>query len=190
MVISQAEAASALKEVEETTARIVEMHAYRNASPHLILWGLIWIAGYVLTGLVPIEQWAMVWLPLDLIGIVGSMILGFRARAVARGHANAAHPSPGPLAVSLLFVGLFMGAVYAVFAPTTPEPFLVFPGLLLGLIYVVAGAWRMQRLAWVGAIIFALTLVGFVFFRPWLSFWIAAVGGGGLVLGGLWMRKV
>lgn len=189
MVISQAEAASALRDVDQTTARTIEMRAYRHASPHLVLWGLLWIVGYVLMGLLPIERWGLVWLPIDLIGVIGSMILGFRSRAAAGQAAKAAYPAPGPLAISLLFIGLFMAAVYLVFAPTTPEPYLVLPALLLGLIYVVTGSWQMQRLAWVGAAVFLLTIAGFLFMKPWLSFWIAGVGGGGLVLGGLWMRK-
>ena len=35
-----------------------------------------------------------------------------------------------------------------------------------------------------------VTMAGFVYAKPWLPFWIAAAGGGGLILGGLWMRRV
>jgi hypothetical protein len=190
MSMSPAEAATALREVDETTARTVAMKGYRHVSPHLLLWGAIWVIGYVLMGLEPRQQWGWVWLPLDLLGMVGSAILGSLARAAARSGRGSTDLPPGPLLVSLLFVGLFMAAVYIVFAPTATEPYLVLPPLVLGLVYVVAGAWRMQRLAWIGAAVFLLTMVGFLFFKPWLSFWIAAVGGGGLVLGGLWLRKI
>jgi hypothetical protein len=93
------------------------------------------------------------------------------------------------MAVTMLFVTLFACAVYVVFAPTRPEPFLVLPALLLGLVYVVAGVWKMQRLAWIGAAVFLLTMAGYLLLQPWLSFWIAGVGGGGLILGGLWLRR-
>ena len=33
-------------------------------------------------------------------------------------------------------------------------------------------------------------MIGFVYAKPYLPFWIAASGGGGLILGGLWMRRV
>jgi hypothetical protein len=37
--------------------------------------------------------------------------------------------------------------------------------------------------------VFAASLVGYFFFQPWLAFWMAAVGGGGLFVGGLWLRR-
>lgn len=189
MAISPAEAASALRDVEAATARTVEMRAYGYASPHLILWGLIWIAGYGLMGRLPQEDWGWLWLVLDSIGGGGSALLAYRARIASRG-GGAAAPSVCSLLIALFFVAMFIAAVYVVFAPTRPEPYLVFPALVLGLVYVVAGIWKLRRLAWIGAAVFVLTLAGFLLLKPWLAYWLAAVGGGGLVLGGLWLRKV
>jgi hypothetical protein len=111
-------------------------------------------------------------------------------RAAVRAGAEPSGLPLAPLMVTMLFIALFIICAYAVFAPTTSDPYLVFPALVLGLVYVVAGAWRMPRLAWIGAAVFVATMVGFLFFRPMLAYWIAAVGGGGLVLGGLWLRKI
>lgn len=191
MAITQAEAASALRDVERTTQRSVATRAYARASPHLLLWGLIWLAGYAGMGLAPDEQWSLIWLPLDLAGFLGSAAIGLRARA--RDSAIGAGPGSdqaAAMALTMLFVTLFIVSVYVVFRPATREPYLVLPALVLGLVYVVAGAWKMPRLAWIGAAVFVLTMAGYFLMRPWLSFWIAAVGGGGLVLGGLWLRKV
>jgi hypothetical protein len=194
MNISQAEAASALRDVDAATARTIEMRAYGYASPHLILWGLIWIVGYALMGALPQKDWGWIWLPLDLAGIVGSVMLGQRSRRMkaAAGSATGSGTGPGmgTMMAVMLFVVLFVFAVYAVFAPTTPEPYLVFPAMVVGLVYVAAGAWKMPRLALVGAAVFALSVAGFLFLKPHLAYWIAAVGGGGLVLGGLWLRNV
>jgi hypothetical protein len=190
MNMSPTEAASALREVDETTARTVAMKGYRNASPHLMLWGAIWILGYVLMGIEPKQNWGWVWLPLDLVGVVGSAVIGSRMRSAVGAGVSPSSLPLAPLMVTMLFIALFIVSAYAVFAPTTSEPYLVFPALVLGLVYVVAGAWRMPRLAWIGAAVFVATMVGFLFFRPMLPFWIAAVGGGGLVLGGLWLRKI
>ena len=189
MAISQADAASALRDIDETTARTIEMRAYRHASPHLVLWGLVWIVGYGLMALMPIEQWGLAWLPLDLVGVAGSAAIGWRGRrGPERG--TRAGPNPLPMIVSILFTALFVLSAYAVFAPATHEPYLVFPALVLGLVYVVVGAWKMRRLAWIGAAVFLLAMAGFVFLKPWLALWLAAVGGGGLVIGGLWLRKI
>ena len=189
MAITQSEAATALQDVEETTSRAYEMRGYRYASPHLILWGAIWAVGYVLMGLLPQAQWGWIWLPLDIAGFVASFAMAGRATGATRPAGTLRGPGRGPLAVTMVFVTLFACAVYLVFAPTGPEPFLVLPALLLGLVYVAAGAWKMRRLAWIGGAVFVLTMTGYFLFQPWLAFWIACVGGGGLILGGLWLRR-
>lgn len=190
MNISQAEAASALRDVDAATARMIEMRAYGYASPHLILWGLIWIVGYALMGALPQKDWGWIWLPLDLVGVVGSVTIGQRSGRMKAAAGSTTGPGLGTMMAVMLFVVLFIFAVYAVFAPTTPEPYLVFPAMVFGLVYVAAGAWKMPRLAWVGAAVFALSVAGFLLLKPYLAYWIAAVGGGGLVLGGLWLRKI
>lgn len=188
-MISRAEAAGALREVEATEARAIEARGYSHASPHLILWGIAWIAGYALCGVTRPERWGLVWLPVDLAGIAGSFLIASRAHANHRGGASRAWTYFWPSFTVMLSAAAFLGALFFVFRPATPEPYLLLPALLLGLIYVVLGAWQMRRTAWIGAAIFILSFAGFLFLKPILAFWIAAVGGGGLVLGGLWLRK-
>jgi hypothetical protein len=52
------------------------------------------------------------------------------------------------------------------------------------------GLLGLPRYLAIGAIMFLVTMIGFVYAKPYLPFWIAAAGGGGLILGGLWMRRV
>jgi hypothetical protein len=88
-----------------------------------------------------------------------------------------------------LAVCIFIGAVYYLFKPTSPLPYLIFPSFVAGLAYILAGAVsRMQRFVWIGLGIFAVTLGGYVAAPQWSAIW-AAAGGAGLVLGGLWLRK-
>lgn len=191
MAISQTEAATALRDVERTTARATEMRAYSYASPHLLLWGVIWVLGYGAMGYSAPRDWGLIWAPLDLVGIAGSALIAARARARASAMAvESGAFSPAAMLIALLFTALFVVCTFTVFAPDRPEPYLVFPALVLGLVYVVAGAWKMQRLAWIGAAVSTLAMVGYLLMTPWLGYWIAAVGGGGLILGGLWLRKV
>ena len=191
MAISQAEAATALRDIEQTTARATEMRAYSYASPHLLLWGVVWVLGYGAMGYAAPRDWGLIWVPLDLVGVVGSAVIAARARARASaGAVDSGAFSPVAMLMALLFTALFVVCTFTVCAPARPEPYLVFPALVLGLVYVVAGVWKMQRLAWIGAAISTLTMAGYVFMAPWLGYWIAAVGGGGLILGGLWLRKI
>src|SRR3954467_8815452 len=113
MVISSTEAAEALRDIAQTDRRRRASGAYHVASPHLILWGLIWAAGYAGSGLTAPEQWGLVWLPLILIGVVGATMLGRRAGAMGGGGASrAAGFAPGKSAIMALAIGLFMGSVY------------------------------------------------------------------------------
>src|SRR4051812_39277765 len=139
MVISSTEAAEALRDIAQTDRRTRVSGAYHVASPHLILWGLIWVAGYTGSGLTPPENWGLVWLPLILIGVVGAIALGMRAGTKGGGAPSAAGFSPGKSATLALAIGLFMGSVYFVFQPATPLPYLVFPALITALVYVLLG---------------------------------------------------
>jgi hypothetical protein len=189
MTITSTEAAQALSDIERTRRRTQVSGAYHVASPHFILWGLVWAAGYTGCGLVPPEKWSMIWLPWILIGVVGAITLRIRGGRSSRAGAPAI-----PLGMSMtiaLALGLFMGAVYLVFQPATYLPYLVFPALLTALLYALIGALAgLPRYTAVGAAIFLVTMAGFLYAKPWLPFWIAAAGGGGLVLAGLWMRRV
>ena len=192
MVISSTEAAEALRDIAQTDRRTRVSGAYHVASPHLILWGLVWVAGYTASGLTPPEKWGLVWLPLIAIGVLGAILLGLRAGGQSKGAAaGGAGFAVGKSMVLAVAIGMFMGAVYFVFQPASPLPYLVFPALITALIYVLLGALiGLPRYTAIGAIMFLVTMIGFVYAKPMLPFWIAAAGGGGLILGGLWMRKV
>ena len=53
MPMSQDEAAAALKEIEQTGNHVRELHAYAGASPHFMIWGLVWMFGYAMTEFMP-----------------------------------------------------------------------------------------------------------------------------------------
>lgn len=183
MAISRTEAASALTDIEQTTGRSRELRGYRIAGPILMVWGVIWIAGYLSMGLQ--ARWNT-WLPLNIVGIAMTIVLANRGKVAGRirqaGHGW--RPVAGAAAVTA-----FVATTFILFKPTSPAVIMVYPGLICGLVYMLVGVLRMTRFAWVGAAIFAASLVGFYAFQPWLAFWMAAVGGGGLLLGGLWMRR-
>src|SRR6185503_8141851 len=124
MVISSTEAAEALRDIAQTDRRTRVSGAYHVASPHLILWGLIWAAGYTGSGLTPPDRWGLVWLPLIAIGVIGAVALGMRAGAQRRvtGERAGSGFSAGRATMMATAIGLFMGAVYYVFQPATPLP--------------------------------------------------------------------
>ena len=57
------------------------------------------------------------------------------------------------------------------------------------LVYTIAGLWVGYAFVAIGLCITALTLIGYFFVGDWFEPWMATVNGGGLVWGGLWMRR-
>jgi hypothetical protein len=57
------------------------------------------------------------------------------------------------------------------------------------LLYIIAGLWFGQAFVVIGLCISALALVGYFLIGDWFDLWMAFVDGGGLMLGGLWMRR-
>ena len=55
--------------------------------------------------------------------------------------------------------------------------------------YLIAGLWLGGAFVVIGTAIIALTLIGYLSAGPWFDLWMALVCGGGLLLGGLWMRR-
>ena len=182
MGISRSEAASALTDIDSTAGRSRLLKSYHVAGPILMLWGVIWAIGYSGMGLLPAEQWNMIWLPLDVLGVVATILLSRRGRSAGRAGAG------WRMGAGILTIMAFVTATYLVFQPTSVEPAIVYPGLMTGLVYAGVGIAFAPRYLWIGATVFAATLIGYFAFQPWLAFWMAAVGGGGLFVGGLWLR--
>jgi hypothetical protein len=188
-MIDSSEAAAALRSVDLVKNRTEAASTYSAASPHLLLSGVVWILGYVATGMTRPAQWPIFWIPLALICLAGSFAIALRS----------SRPDPvDPIArVRYAARGLWLSAAmivfiestYLLFRPTELTAYFVFPALLMGLIYAVVGAFGRPRFVWIGAGIFAVTIAGLLIAPAAILFWAAAAGGGGLVLGGLWLRR-
>jgi len=188
MKISRDDAAGALRDIEAAQARAGEMRGYRLAGPYLIGWGLIWAIGYALMALRPMSEWGLIWLPLDLIGIGGSIIGGIRSNQAPQ-ITGTGKTGTWRVIGAVLFTAMYIAATYALFAPHDVEPYIIYPGMVVGAVYVMIGLAWMPRLGWIGLAIFLLTVAGLFIARDFLLYWMALVGGGGLALSGLWLRS-
>ena len=82
--------------------------------------------------------------------------------------------------------GFFFSSVLGQF---TPRQLGTFWPLYAMMTYTIAGLWFGYAFVALGLAISALTLVGYFFIGNWLEPWMAVVNGGGLIAGGLWMRR-
>ncbi|HVA41287.1 MAG TPA: hypothetical protein VNF49_11525 [Candidatus Binataceae bacterium] len=181
MSIPREEARETLQGIQQTERNSKKLHGYRQASPHLILWGIIWVIGYGGTYLN--SQWARAWPVLTLVGVVGSIVI---ARRMAPGRPRDwRRPATG------FTIFAFINAFFAVAGPLSALTVSATIPLWVAFIYVLFGIWtRSTRLLVTGAVLGTLVVAGFFALPQYFQLWMAAVGGGGLILGGIWMRSL
>lgn len=184
MPIHPQEAATALHEITATEQQSHKAYHYQQASPHLILWGIIWVIGYSVTYFRP--RWYPLWDVLAVLGFAGSFFISFRTRS------KGSHASFGwCYAATFLAVFLFIAALFAILPPPSPLQIDAFFPLLIALWYALMGIWtRTTRIAVLGFVLGLLTVGGYFWLHQHFPLWMAGVGGGALILGGFWLRRV
>ena len=186
MPVSPSEAQDALRDISDTAQASAMSYSYRMASPHFILWGVIWVVAWSISYFEPAQNW--VWLVLDAVGIAGSFYLGRRAWR----HANVSAQRGRwglKYAGSFVAIAVFITAVFAVMPPRNALQSSAFFPLLVALLYSLAGLWaNATRLVLIGIAIALLTLIGFFWLPQIFLLWMALVGGGALIVAGLWLR--
>lgn len=183
MSIAHEQAALSLSEISEAERRTRQALDYGRASDFLILWGVVTGAAFALTQFLP-GRTNEIWLGADAVGVLASV-------AVARwpGRRNLGARDPRLLvAVAVLFC---YGIAWSfLFAGTDPRRMAVFWATLMMCGYVMAGLWRGYALMLCGLAISALAFAGYFLAGGWFALWMAATYGGGLIAGGLWLRRV
>jgi len=182
-MIASREATEALAEINEMTRRVRQSPIYNLASLMLIMWGALVFAGYLGSFWLP-RYAGYFWTVLNVVGFAGSFVFfafgssttGIRTFDVRTLMAFLLFFAFGFLCTSLL--GNF-----------TPRQISTFRPIYFMLLYVIAGLWFGNAFVTIGLSISALALVGYFWVGDWFDLWMAFVDGGGLMLGGLWMRR-
>lgn len=171
------EAAQALRDAEAAASRSVTAAGYQQLSAHLFIWGAVWIALNV-AGVLKAPFGQYLFPGLMLAGLAGSLVVAAR-----RG---------GRLTRTLwtcAAIGLFVLGVGIV----TPTNSLIAAETLvclgIGAAYMMLGGTVGSRLAVVGLVQMAGTMAAWLWGRDQFFAWMTVIGGGGLVLGGFWLRK-
>lgn len=195
-MIDAREALQSLEQIERTESRSAQAHQYANAAPGFILWGAVWIVGYAGSDLIP--RWTgnqhginWLWTVLTVIGIAGSAIIGRRQRMAQHPGGKRAGRAIG-LRWGATFFALWVFALstFLIMRPVNPLVSGAFVPLIVATVYAIFGIWKGLRFLFAGIAVAVLTLIGFFLLPQWFLLWMAAVGGGSLILVGLWLRKV
>lgn len=182
MSLSPAEAQTALRDIEKTENRTAASQHARGTAPFLIMWGLIWAVGYTVTATAPSLSW--VWLGLIVIGVAGSFFLSRKRDTEAGGKRFSMQ-----YFASFGAIGIFLTALMSIVQPLDyNQVSAVFP-LMIGMFYSFIGIWtKGWRMLPLGLALIGLTTLGYFALPQYFVYWMAGVGGGGLILGGLWLR--
>jgi hypothetical protein len=182
-MIDSRQASQAIAEIDEITRRVRQSRIYHLASLMLIMWGALVFAGYLGAFLFP-RYAGYLWTALNLAGVAGSFAIsayGYPRSGVRTFDAR-------KLIAFLVFFA-FGFLCTSVLGHYTPRQMSTFWPIYFMLLYIIAGLWFGHAFVVIGLGISALALMGYFFAGPWFDLWMAFVDGGGLLLGGLWMRR-
>ncbi|MCK1650356.1 hypothetical protein IVA88_02755 [Bradyrhizobium sp. 149] len=182
-MIDSKQASDALAEIDDTVRRVRQSLIYQVSSLAMLMWGLLAFAGNIAGWLWP-RYGLYFWIGLYAVSIVGFVLIGNYHRSRSR-----IRVFDGRYLLTFLLMVAF-GIFCCYFGQFTPRQQTAFWPIYIMLFYMMAGVWFGRAFLVIGATIVALTLIGY-YFIPGISLllWMAAVNGGGLTLGGLWMRR-
>src|ERR1700738_3208667 len=181
-MIDSKQASEALSEINEIVRRVRQSRIYNLASLMLIMWGALIFAGYLVNYLSP-RYAGYAWIAVYIAGIGGWAVIG----AFNRARSGIRTFDIRMLVAFLLFIAFGIFASWL--AHFTPRQMGTFWPIYFMLVYTIVGLWVGRAFAAIGLGIIALTLIGYFFTAGAFDLWMAFVDGGGLILGGLWMRR-
>jgi hypothetical protein len=148
-----------------------------------IIWGLVWLVGFLGVEILPGPISGYLWLALDTFGIVGSVFAIMRQGRRVR---SAQGWRLGAFWISLMVHGgLLMWVVW----PLSGQRYMLFITLLVSMGYSLMGLWISTPLAVIGIAISTLTIIGWLLAPGFLGYWLAILGGGGLIAAGIYVLR-
>lgn len=180
MTLTSQAAAASLAEIARTERRLRQAIVYGRASDFLLLWGGLVAAANLITQFAP--AWAgAAWLGTEFAGALGSVAIGLRLRGAGR--------DLRALWFGLVFLG-YAGAWSWLFADVPVRALATFWATLPMFGYALVGLFAGRIFTLCGLLVTALAFAGYLWAGPWFPLWMAAAQGGGLIAGGILLRRV
>lgn len=180
--IGAKEAEQALNDIENIVQRVRQSRIYDIASQLLIAAGVMVMAGNLANYAAP-RYATYIWLIVNVLNVaIGAALATMGGIGLRFGFKV--------LAGILMFYGFGIVCV-SVLGHYGPRELGAFWPIYSMLFYCLAGLWFGSAFLGIGLSIIVLTLIGY-FFVEGAAFllWMAAFNGGGLILSGLWMRRI
>lgn len=150
--------------------------------PYFLLWGALWILGYV--GSIWLSH--LVWPVIGPVGGILSIVIGF-----ARKKGRPVPPLLKKLGWLMLILSLYAGFLFNRLLTITQNAQLLnsYWPFHIGLLYIAAGIFVGRQIILIGGWLILVAVTGIWVPTPFQAIWLAAGGGGGLILTGFLLRK-
>jgi hypothetical protein len=181
-MIDSQQASEALADINAIARRVRQSRIYNLASLLMTMWGALVFVGNIASFAWP-RSAGYIWIAVNVVGLAGS----FAVSAFTYARTGVRTFDLRTLMAFLLFFAF--GIATCVLGHFGPRELGVFWAIYFMLFYTIAGLWVGMAFVVIGVGISALTLIGYLLAGSWFEPWMAVVNGGGLVLGGLWMRR-
>jgi uncharacterized membrane protein len=187
MNISPSEAEQALESIQVMVSKTKKLIVNSGAYNFLILWGAIWLIGFLGNHFADGQTAAFIWLALDILGGLGSAFLGIRLGRVVRSTSGLTSGKRIGMFWFLLFV--YCALMVLITSPADGKQlamiiilFVIVGWVAMGLLLSVASIW------WALGITL-LALFGYYLVPDLFFLWMAVLGGGGMIGLGLYIRS-
>ena len=187
MNISPTEAEQALAAIQAMMTKTRRAISSSGAYRFLIVWGVIWLLGFLNSQFLPNQTAGFVWMGLDILGGILSAIIGIRMNRGVR--SSTGTTSGKRIAYFWLLLFFFCFAAISIVWPTDGKQFAMLIILFAGVGWMAMGLLlSFASIRW-GLALTALALIGYFLLSGIFYLWMAVLGGGGMIALGLYIRS-
>jgi hypothetical protein len=186
MNITPSEAEEALTAIQSMMEKTRRSLSSSGAYKFLILWGVIWMLGFIGSQFFPAEVAQKLWIGLDILG-------GFLSAVIGMHEPWCVHPSQQPPGSALLSFGCYSSSIVSLLS-LSPGPWMASSSPCSLSLFVTVGWIAMGLLlsfasVWWGLGLLALSLVGYFLLPDIFYLWMAVLGGGGMIALGVYVKN-
>jgi hypothetical protein len=187
MNISPSEAEQALDAIQAMVRKTQKAISDSGAYNFLILWGFVWLFGFLASHFISTPLLGYIWMGLDIVGGLASAVIGIRMSHKVRSPAGEASGKRIAWFWLLLFVYCF--ALILVAAPVDGKQLAMIIILFVMIGWVAMGLLLSVASIKLGLAITALALIGYYLLPDIFYLWMAVLGGGGMIGLGFYIRS-
>lgn len=178
------EALAAIQAMMQKTRRVISSSGAYN---FLILWGIIWLLGFLNSQFLPNKTASYVWMGLDILGGILSAAIGIRLNRGVR----TSSPNISGKRIAFFWLLLLLYCVFAVAIawPVDGKQLAMFIILFVTVGWIAMGLLLSFASAWWGLTLLGLSLIGYFLLPDIFYLWMAFLGGGGMIALGIYVRN-